>query len=473
MLKRVILYFALSMYMSSICVGQDAHKKLNVLFIVSDDLCTDLGAYGAPVKSPNIDRLASRGLLFERAYCQYPLCGPSRCSFLSGRRPNSIGVLTNDLPVRHKIKDIVTLPQLFRQNGYFSARVGKLYHLGIPGQVGKPGPDDPPSWDHTFNPKGAEFTTDGDEYDPNPKNGQSFRRVMGKGEGVEQADYQSADEAIRLLDAHKDQPFFLAVGFIRPHVPEIAPKKYFDLYPLESVKLPQVPTDDRDDIPSMAFQNQPYNFGMSESDCRESIRAYHATTSFMDAQAGRVLDELDRLKLTERTIIVFISDHGYSLGQHGAWQKLMLFDRVCRVPMIISLPGAKPARTKSLAELVDLYPTLAELCGLKSPDGLEGVSLAPVRSDPTRAVNAVAFTQITLPRRVGQSVRDDRWRYTEWGNRGSAGVELYDEQNDAEEFQNLAKDSQYAEPIIKLREILHRHYPATSPTSQPNEPANR
>src|SRR5439155_21800111 len=259
---------------------------------------------------------------------------------------------------------------------------------------------------------------DGDEYDPNPKNGQSFRRVMGKGEGVEQADYQSADEAIRLLIEHKDQAFFLAVGFIRPHVPEIAPKKYFDLYPLENVKLPDVPPNDRDDIPPMAFQNQPYNFGMSESDCRESIRAYHATTSFMDAQAGQVLDELDRLKLANRTIIVFISDHGYSLGQHGAWQKLMLFDRVCRVPMIIALPGARAAKTQAIAELVDLYPTLTELCGLKSPEGLEGVSLAPVLSDPSKSVNSAAFTQITLPRRVGQSVRDDRWRYTEWGNRG-------------------------------------------------------
>src|SRR5206468_552571 len=195
---------------------------------------------------------------------------------------------------------------MFRQGGYFVARVGKLYHLGIPGEVGKPGPDDPPSWDHTFNPKGAEFTTDGDEYNPDPKNGQSFRRVLGKGDGIEQADYQSADEAIRLLDAHKDQPFFLGVGFIRPHVPEIAPKKYFDMYPIESIKLPLQPPHGRDEIPAMAFQPQPYNWGMSEIDCRESIRAYHATTSFMDAQAGRVLDELDRLKLADRTIVIFI-----------------------------------------------------------------------------------------------------------------------------------------------------------------------
>src|SRR5262249_44546640 len=159
------------------------------------------------VKSPNVDRLAARGTLFERAYCQYPLCGPSRCSFLSGRRPNTTQVMMNDLPVRHHLKDVITLPQMFRQNGYFVARVGKLYHLCIPGQVGKPGPDDPASWDYTFNPKGAEFTTDGDEENPNPKDGQSFRRVMGKGDGVEQHDYQAADEAIRLLNQHKDGPF--------------------------------------------------------------------------------------------------------------------------------------------------------------------------------------------------------------------------------------------------------------------------
>src|SRR4051812_37327418 len=195
-----------------------AQAKRNVLLIISDDLCADLGCYGAPVQSPNIDKLAARGVKFERAYCQFPLCGPSRCSFMSGLRPDTTGVVQNGLPVRHKLKDVVTLPQLFRQNGYFAARVGKIYHLNIPGDVGKPGPDDPASWDTTFNPPGAEFTTDGDEVNPNDKDGQGFRYVMGKGDGREQHDFQAADEAIRILREKKEKPFFLALGFIRPHV---------------------------------------------------------------------------------------------------------------------------------------------------------------------------------------------------------------------------------------------------------------
>src|SRR5687768_14025855 len=294
-----------------------AAKKPNVLFIVSDDLNNSLGSYGAPVKTPNLDKLAARGVRFDRAYCQYPLCGPSRASLMSGMRPDKIGVLTNGPTVRDKRPDVVTLPQLFRNNGYFAARVGKIYHLGIPGGVGTPGPDDPQSWDHTFNPPGAEFKTPGEEHDPTPKRGQGFRRVLGDGEGVEQADYQAADEAIRLLNANKDKPFFLAVGFIRPHVPVIAPRKYFEMYPLEKIALPKVPANDRDDIPAAAFMDSKRFWDMSEADSRESIRAYYACVSFMDAQAGRVLDELDRLGLRDNTIVVFVGDHGYALGEHA------------------------------------------------------------------------------------------------------------------------------------------------------------
>src|SRR5687767_12169610 len=275
------------------CCAQPLHAatKPNVLFIVSDDLNNSLGCYGAPVKTPNLDKLAARGVRFDRAYCQYPLCGPSRASLMSGMRPDKIGVLTNGPTVRDKRPDVVTLPQLFRNNGYFAARVGKIYHLGIPGGVGTPGPDDPQSWDHTFNPSGAEFKTPGEEHDPTPKRGQGFRRVLGDGDGVEQADYQSADEAIRLLNQRKadEKPFFLAVGFIRPHVPVIAPRKYFEMHPLEKIALPKVLPNDRDDIPPAAFMDSKANWNMSDADCRESIRAYYACVSFMDAQAGRVL----------------------------------------------------------------------------------------------------------------------------------------------------------------------------------------
>ncbi len=227
------------------------HNQHNVLFLIADDLCASLGCYGAnEVQSPNIDKLAASGMRFDRAYCQFSLCGPTRCSFMTGLRPDTTGILANGIPVRKHLKDVVTLPQLFRNSGYYVARVGKIYHLNIPGDVGKSGPDDPESWDYTYNPPGAEFNTDGDFADPNSKDGQSFRYVMGKGDGHEQHDFQAADKAIQLLREHKDKPFFIACGFIRPHVPEIAPKTFFDLYPLDQLKPPVVPDDDWDDIPA-------------------------------------------------------------------------------------------------------------------------------------------------------------------------------------------------------------------------------
>jgi uncharacterized sulfatase len=431
----------------------------NVLFLVADDLCADLGCYGAPVKTPNIDRLASHSVRFDRAYCQYPLCGPSRCSFMSGLRPDTTGVLTNGLPVRHKIKDVVTLPQLFRQHGYFVARVGKIYHLGIPGQVGQPGPDDPQSWDYTFNPKGNEFPSldDGDQVDPDPKNGQSFRHNLLKGDGRDQHDYQAADEAIRLLREHKDKPFFLAVGFIRPHVPEVAPRTFFDLYPLEQIGLPDVPADDRD-IPAIAIHNG-NDMGMTPQQCRESIRAYRAATSCMDAQRGRVVDELQRLGLADNTVITFIGDHGYSLGQHHAWQKMMLFDRVARVPMIICPPGDKQAAstTPSLVESIDLYPTIAQLCGINPPQAVQGKSMTELLKDSSKPFKPAAYTQVNRGTRAeGRSVRTDRWRYTEWTftNGGETSAELYDEQNDPNETKNLVTAAERAETVAQLKQLL-------------------
>jgi uncharacterized sulfatase len=451
----------------------DAPRR-NVLFIVADDLCADLGCYGAPVQSPNIDRLASQGVRFDRAYCQFPLCGPSRCSFMSGLRPDTIGVLANGLTVRHKLKDVVTLPQLFRNNGYRSMRVGKMYHLNIPDGVGTPGPDDAESWDSTFNPKGAEYDTDGEAHDPNPKDHQSFRYVMGKSDdGAEQHDMQAADEAIRLLTEHKDKPgapFFLALGFIRPHVPEIAPRKYFDLYPLEQIKLPPRPENDRADIPPMAFQPQDQgkgDRGMTEPQCLESIRAYRATTSFMDAQVGRVLDALQRLQLSDNTVVVFLGDHGYSLGQHRTWQKMTLFEPVARVPMIIRAPGVQAGTTKSIVESIDLYPTLAALCGLTPPRELQGADLSQVLRDPSATVKPAAYTQLRRGQQgEGRSVRTDRFRYTEWSTpRGPAGAELYDEQADPGEFHNLASDPAHAKEVEQLRQLLHAHDAASRPST--------
>ncbi len=456
-IQTIALIAIAALSLTSSLHAQSTTRALNVLFITSDDLNTDIAPYGASVQTPNLARLASRGIRFDRAYCQFPLCGPSRCSFLSGLRPDTIGILANDLPVRRYVKDVVTLPQLFKNNGYYSARVGKLYHLGIPGKVGTPGPDDPESWNHTFDPKGNEFPKGEDEYDPTPSRGQGFRRVALKGDGKDQHDYQAADEAIRLLRENKDKPFFVAVGFIRPHVPVVAPKQFFDLYPLDEIELVRVPPTAGDDVPAAAFHSKEVDWNMDDRAKRESIRAYRACTSFMDAQAGRVLDELDKLGLTDNTVIVFLSDHGYALGEHQAWQKMMLFERVCRVPLIIAAPRIKQrgSAASGLSELIDVYPTLAELCGIKAPEALQGKSLVPLLSNPGSPGKAAAFTQLRRGRQgvEGRSVRADRYRYTEW-NAGKDGVELYDEQQDPAELTNLAKDASHAATIAQMRTLL-------------------
>jgi iduronate 2-sulfatase len=433
-------------------------KKLNVLLVMSDDLGWSIGTYGNEIAhTPNLDRLAARGVRFDRAYNQYPLCGPSRASFMTGMRPNNIGVLDNATRVRDKHRDVVTLSQLFMNNGYYAARTGKIYHQGIPGGVGGPGLDDPQSWHHTHNPPGAEFSTPGEEHDPQPEFGQSFRRVLGDGEGVEQADYQAADEAIRILREKRDQPFFLAVGFIRPHVPVIAPRKYFDLYDMSRIQLPEVPANDLDDIPSPAIY-RPKNWGMSEEDCRESVRAYYASTSFMDAQLGRVLDELDQLGLTDSTLIVFASDHGYMLGEHFAWQKMMLFEPVSRTPLIVAGPGvARGTPARGLVELIDIYPTVVEMAGLKAPANVDGESIVRLLKDPSQRGKPAAFTQLDRGRREGRTIRTERWRYIEW-NRGAA-EELYDHDSDPDEHTNLAADPAHAHTLSQLREQLHAVLP--------------
>lgn len=456
---------AIALLTSVLVFAADAsaqQAKRNVLFIVSDDLNNSLGCYGAPVKTPNLDRLAARGVRFDRAYCQYPLCGPSRASLMSGMRPDAIGVITNGPTVRAKVKDVVTLPQLFREQGYFAARVGKIYHLGIPGGVGTPGPDDPLSWDHTFNPKGAEFATDGEERWPDRKDGQGFRYVIGKGDGREQHDYQAADEAIRLLHENKDKPFFLALGFIRPHVPLIAPQRDFERYPLEQIKLAQVPADDREDIPSLAFyQPNRIDRGMTPQQCRESIRAYYAAISFMDSQLGRVIDELEKLGLADNTVITFVGDHGYLLGEHREWQKMSLFEPVARVPMLIAAPGVEAGATRSIVEMIDLYPTIASLCGLTAPPTVQGASLKPILRDKQATVKAAAYTQVRRKTGEGRSVRTDRWRYTEWKANPDAkdpnitdAAELYDHQSDPAELKNLAADRAHAQTVAEMKKLL-------------------
>ncbi len=439
-------------------------QKPNVLFMVADDLNTDLGTYGAPVKTPNIDRLAARGVRFDHAYTQYPLCSPSRSSFLTGRRPDVTGVLANPSrnPMsphfRERIPDTVTLPQLFKQNGWFSARVGKLYHYGVPLDIGTSSLDDYRSWDQVINPRGRDRDGLARVFSLIPGQfGATLSWLADEGGDNEQTDGIGAAEAVRQLEHFKREgrPFFLAVGFYRPHTPYVAPKRYFDIYQPSAVALPALSADDKARQPEAAYTSAHNEEGaMSDDQRREAISAYHASTTFMDAQAGVVLDALERLGLDQNTVVTFISDHGYHLADHGLWQKTTLFERSARVPMIIAAPGAKGRgqAANGLVELVDLYPTLADLAGLKAPDYLDGVNLRPMLDDPSRKVKDAAFTQV----RNGYSVRVARWRYIEWSE-GAKGTQLYDLEQDPNETRNLAGDAQHARTVAELKGLVESY----------------
>ncbi len=435
--------------------------KTNVLFIMSDDLTCMLGCYGEKqMKTPNIDKLAKRGVLFERAYCQYPLCNPSRASLMTGRRPDTTKVVNNSLFFRKTLPDVVTLPELFKNNGYYSARVGKIYHYGVPGQIGTSGMDDPQSWNEFINPRGHDKDVEKQviNYMPNNGNlGAALAWLDDEANDEDETDGKVATDAIHLLEQHQDKPFFIAAGFYRPHVPEISPKKYYEWYPFEKISLPKEPPEHMAAIPPMAFHVKPPNYDLSEEKLRRFKRGYLASVSFMDAQVGRLLDALDRLKLADNTIVVFVSDHGWMLGQHGQWQKQSLFEESARVPMIIYVPHEKSNGRKSscVVEMIDIYPTIAELCGLSAPAGFEGKSLAPLLKNPKASWSKPAFTQVTTGERNGRSVRTERWRYTEWDD-GKAGVQLYDHDSDPHELKNLAKDPRYAKTVGEMKSLLKK-----------------
>ncbi len=439
-----------------------AAKKLNVLFISTDDLNNDLGCYGHPlVQSPNIDRLAARGVRFDRAYNQFPLCSPSRTSLMTGLRPDTTQVFDLQKHFRSVLPDVMTLPQAFMRNGYVAARVGKIYHYGNPGQIGTDGLDDPQSWNAVVNPRGV----DKDEekvltnYTPTRGLGSSLSFYASPAPDEEHTDGKVAAETIKLLEANKDRPFFIAAGFYRPHCPYIAPKKYFDQYPMEKIAAPKFSRSEWNSIPEAALWIKAPHFGVNEQQQREAIRAYYASISFVDANVGRVLDALDRLKLADSTIVIFWSDHGYLLGQHGQWMKQSLFEESARNPLIIAGPGvAKGKASPRTVEFVDLYPTLAELCGLNNaPKNLAGRSLRPLLANPKAVWNKPAITQVQRGsgenRFMGYSIRTERWRYTEW-DEARKGVELYDEFNDPRELTNLANDPKHAKLVAELKQLL-------------------
>lgn len=456
-------------------------KRLNVLHIVSDDLAARLGCYGdGMVKSPNIDALAARGVRFERAYCQFPLCNPSRASFMTGLRPKTTGVLENQTNFRDVRPEAVTIPQAFRNAGYRAARVGKLYHYGVPRQIGTSGMDDPASWEEFVNPRGrdmddiglVEMLTRGPDGKPTTRLATKPEEVGGtvswlaaEGTDAEQTDAKGTAAAVELLGkyAASKEPFYLAVGFFRPHTPYVAPKAYFDLYPLESIVPPVLPEGLDARFPAQALASRKGDqTGMDDDLRRRAIQAYFAATTFMDAQVGQLLEALARLGLAENTIVVFHSDHGYHLGEKDLWQKMSLFEESARVPLIISVPGnpANGSVSPRPVELVALSKTLTELCDIPGAPGTEGHSMAPLVAAPDAAWEHAAYSVVSRGTkgakkepRLGRSVRTERWRYTEW-NDGADGVELYDHEADPGEMSNVAGDPARADDLAAMKKLL-------------------
>ena len=439
----------------------DAASKPNVLFLICDDLNCDLGCYGHKmVRSPNIDRLAARGLRFERAYCQYPLCGPSRASFMAGLYPDQTLIRRNAIRIRERIPNILTMSQLFRRHGYTATRVGKIYHYNVPADIGTPGHDDPASWDHTVNPRGRDKDEESKIFSLRPgKFGGTLSWLAADGTDLEQTDGIAATEAIKILEKHAEDktPFFLAVGLYRPHTPYVSPKRYFEMYPRDRIRVPKLPKGYLETLPVPArnsITRKKDQMNLPDDLARQAIQAYYASITFADAQVGRVLDGLERLGLSENTVIIFTSDHGYHMGEHGHWQKTTLFENAARVPLIISVPGMKTAGESSVspAEMVDFYPTLAELCELPKPGHLSGVSLKPVLDDAAAKPRKVAFTQYAN----GYSIRTARYRYTAWGVEGREGDELYDHTSDPKELVNLAETPAHAKKVAELSQLLRR-----------------
>lgn len=467
-----------------------AAERLNVLFIAVDDLRPELGCYGARhMHTPAIDRLAAGGTLFERAYCQQAVCNASRASLLSGCRPTTTKIVANNVCLFRTMPDVVTLPRYFKQHGYHTASIGKVFH--VEGSV----TDDPQAWSEpSYARKGglknwyteaslevirqrpAELAAAG-----KPVDGKAAHR----GPPVEAADmpddaypdHSVADRAIATLGRLADKPFFLAVGFYKPHLPFCCPTKYFELYPLAGIGLPPNRHPPRgapaaaghDAYELRSYGAVPLAGPIGDDLARRLIQGYRACTSFTDVQIGRVLDELDRLGLADDTIVVLWGDHGYHLGENDVWTKMTNYERGTRVPLVLRVPGRKGGqRSQALVELVDLYPTLVECCGLPAVPHVEGTSFVPVLEDPQRAWKSAVFSEYTRSRDiVGKAVRTDTHRYVEWhdGKGQSLGRELYDSTADPEENTNLADDPAHAERARTMASVLTAGWQAARPAA--------
>ncbi|MPY91077.1 MAG: sulfatase-like hydrolase/transferase [Luteitalea sp.] len=459
-------------------------ERLNVLFIAVDDLRPELGAYGHPhVMSPNIDRLAAEGTLFTRAYCQQAVCNPSRASLMTGLRPDTLQVY--DLPThfRDQQPDAVTIPQHFKAHGYHTERVGKIFHLGHGNR------DDPLSWTRMkeypsaprYGPEGEALRAQVQRAARKQGVDLAERRNQPRGlpwEAPDVADDDLADGAIaaaavQILREVRDRPFFLAVGFLNPHLPFVAPKKYWDQYDPADIALPEnldppqgAPTYAATDWGELRrYHNMPQRGPLSNAQAREAIHGYWAATSYVDALVGKLVAELDRLELREKTVVILWGDHGWQLGEHGFWCKHTNYEVAARAPLIISVPGQPNtgAKSNALVEFVDIFPSLADASGLPVPEGLDGLSFAPLIEDPQRSWKTAAFHLYprNIPdqgRGMGHAIKTDRYRLVEWRvpNKDFVEHELYDHNRDPNENLNVAGRPEYAEVVKELSGRLQK-----------------
>ena len=450
-MKTFFIFIAVSLQVFAV-----EKNQYNILFVISDDLTsTALACYGNKVcKTPNIDKLANQGTLFTRAYCQATYCGPSRASLMFGYYPQATGS-TGYVSGRQAVgPDRNSWSQYFRKNGWHSARISKIYHMGVPGDIAKgvDGADDPESWDEKYNSQGPESRTpgDGETMQNNPdeikkvSGGNKLVNVVADGDDLVHSDGKTAKKAVELINKYKsmEKPWFLAVGFVRPHVPFVAPEKYFEMYPWEKMVLPPKIEGDHDDIPKSSLNSRTsWNWKMNIRQQKKVISGYYASVSFMDDQFGKVMKALDESGQRENTIVIFTSDHGYHLGEHDLWMKVSVHEESAKVPLIISVPGKKPAVCTSLIELLDLYPTTASLCGLEIPKNNQGKDISGLFDDPTKKVREAAI--------CSSLTRTERWAYLY----GKSEGELYDMKNDPKQYTNLYKKPEYKKILIEMGEI--------------------
>jgi len=431
--------------------GLEKKADKNLLFIVVDDLNTTLGCYGHPlVKTPNIDKLAQMGVQFNHAYCNYAVCNPSRSSFLTGLKPETTTILDNRTTLQSILGDKVTLPYLFKKNGFYTMSLGKVFH-------GANEHNDPKAWDeiYTFGP--TQIGKTGEKRNMTGGTLKWCEWMAAEGNDEDQADGQIARKAVEFISAKKDKPFFLAVGFHKPHDPFFAPKKYFDMYPLNQCDPPVLPQGWKPPYKHTLPGETAVFDRFTDQDKREFLRSYYACISFLDAQIGKILKVLEETNQLDNTLIIFFGDHGYHLGEHNWWNKVTIFEKGTNAPFIMAgqSVGKKGVESNAMLEYIDIYPTLSELFELnETPGYLEGKSFAEVVNDPSKPFRSSVQAVVKRGDMLGRMVKNEKWRYIEWDN-GLKGIELYDQVNDPIEYINLAENPEYKGVISELKTLLH------------------